>query len=99
MRRQITGLHAADRCAADQIPDGLFLVRIQRVQFRRYAQKPYYTVSLSILEPRRFAEQVISSRLYCSLKALWKLNWSCATLATIPNCWAAMKSMKANSSV
>ena len=75
MRRQITGLHAADRCAADQIPDGLFLVRIHRVQFRRYAQKPYYTLALAILEPRRFADNVISSRLYCSPKALWKLNW------------------------
>ncbi len=75
MRRQITGLNAADRCAADQIPDGLFLVRIQRVQFRRYAQKPYYTVALAILEPRRFADHAISSRLYCSPKALWKLNW------------------------
>ena len=75
MRRQIAGLHAADRCAADHIPDGLFLVRIHRVQFRRYAQKPYYTVALSILEPRRFADHIISSRLYCSPKALWKLNW------------------------
>jgi hypothetical protein len=75
MRRQIAGLHAADRCAADHIPDGLFLVRIRRVQFRRYAQKPYYTVALSILEPRRFADHVVSSRLYCSPKALWKLNW------------------------
>ena len=75
MRRQIAGLHAADQCAADHIPDGLFLVRIHRVQFRRYAQKPYYTVALSILEPRRFADHVISSRLYCSPKALWKLNW------------------------
>ena len=31
MKRQITGLHAADRCAADQVPDGIFLVRVQRV--------------------------------------------------------------------
>ena len=75
MRRQIAGLHAADRCAADQIPDGLFLVRVQRVQFRRYAQKPYYTLALTILEPSRFAGHVISSRLYCNPKALWKLNW------------------------
>jgi hypothetical protein len=29
MKRQITGLNAADRCAADQIPDGVFLVRVQ----------------------------------------------------------------------
>jgi len=75
MKRQITGLHAADRSAADQIPDGVFLVRVQRVKFQRQSQKPYYTLALTILEPRRFAGHVISSRLYCSPKALWKLNW------------------------
>ena len=75
MKRQITGLHAADRCAADQIPDGVFLVRVQRVQFRRQAQKLYYTLALAILEPSRFSGHILSSRLYCTPKALWKLNW------------------------
>ena len=75
MKRQIMGLHAADGCAADQVPDGIFLVRVQAVTFRRQAQKPYYSVRLVILEPRRFAEHVISSRVYCNPKALWKLNW------------------------
>ena len=75
MKRQITGLNAADRCAADQVPDGIFLVRVQKAHFRRQAQKPYYTVSMVILEPHRFADHVISSRLYCNPKALWKLNW------------------------
>jgi hypothetical protein len=75
MKRQITGLHAADRCAADQVPDGVFLVRVQRVQFRRQAPRPYYTLVLAILEPRRFAGRTLSSRLYCNPKALWKLNW------------------------
>ena len=75
MKRQIAGLHAADRCASDQVPDGIFLVRVQKVLFRRQAQKPHYTVSMVILEPHRFADHVISSRLYCNPKALWKLNW------------------------
>ena len=75
MKRQITGLHAADRCATDQVPDGVFLVRVQRVQFRRQAPKPYYILVLAILEPTRFAGRNLSSRLYCSPKALWKLNW------------------------
>ena len=75
MKRQITGLHASDRCAADQIPDGIFLVRVAKVRFQRQAQKPYYTVGLTILEPRRFRDHTISSRFYCSPKALWKLNW------------------------
>ena len=75
MKRQITGLHAADRSAADKIPDGVFLVRVQRAKFHRRAQKPFYTLTLAVLEPSRFAGHVISSRLYCSSKALWKLNW------------------------
>jgi hypothetical protein len=75
MKRQISGLHSADRCASDQIPDGIFLVRVQRVRFCRQAQKPYYTLSLAVLEPTRFGGHVLSSRLYCSPKALWKLNW------------------------
>ena len=75
MKREITGLHSADRCAADQIPDGVFLVRVQRARFQRRAQKPYYILTLAILEPCRFSGQVISSRLYCSPKALWKLTW------------------------
>ena len=74
MRRQIAGLNAANRCA-DQVPDGIFLVRVQRAYFRRQAQKPYYTLSMVILEPHRFAEHIIASRLYCNPKALWKLNW------------------------
>ena len=75
MRRQIAGLNAADRCTADKLPDALFLVRVQKVKFRRQAQKPYYTLTLAILEPRRFSGNVISSRLYCNSKALWKFNW------------------------
>jgi hypothetical protein len=75
MKRQITGLHAADRCAADHVPDGVFLVRVQRVYFRRQAQKPYYTLALAILEPSCFSGRTLSSRLYCNPKALWKLNW------------------------
>ena len=75
MKRQISGLHDADRHSVAQIPDGVFLVRVQRAKFQRQAQKPYYTLALSILEPMRFAGQGISSRIYCTPKALWKLNW------------------------
>jgi hypothetical protein len=75
MKRQITGLHDADRCGPNQIPDGVFLVKVQRTRFQRQAQKPYYTLTLAILEPSRFSGQSLSSRLYCSPKALWKLTW------------------------
>lgn len=75
MKRPIAGLHDADRCAPDQIPDGVFLVRVQRTRFQRQAQKRYYTLTLAILEPRRFSAHLLSGRLYCTPKALWKLNW------------------------
>jgi len=48
---------------------------VQRARFFRQAQKPYYTLTLTILEPSRFAGHCISSRIYCNPKALWKLNW------------------------
>lgn len=75
MKRQISGLRSADACAIDRIPDGVFLVRVARIQFKKYYPKPYYFVNLTILEPQRFADRAISSRLYCHAKALWKLNW------------------------
>jgi len=75
MKRQISGLRAADRSIASETPDGLFLVRVQRVQFRRFVSKPYYNVWLAVIEPVRFTNHVLCSRIYCSPKALWKLSW------------------------
>src|SRR5580658_8664299 len=75
MKRQIAGLHAADRGASDQVPEGVFLVRVQRAKFHRQPAKPYYTLALTILEPNHLSGRVLSSRLYCNPKALWKLNW------------------------
>jgi hypothetical protein len=75
MKRQITGLSAADRCAVSQVPDGIYLVRLQRTRFYRQARKPYYTLNMAIIEPHQFADRVISSRVYCNPNALWKLNW------------------------
>jgi hypothetical protein len=75
MKRNIDGLRAADTSNPNGVPDGVFLVRLQRMRFRRYAPKSYYTVTLLILEPKRFNGSIISSRVYCHAKALWKLSW------------------------
>jgi hypothetical protein len=74
MKRQINGLHRSLRLGRDS-RRGVFLVRVQRVQFRRQAQKPYHTLALAILGPSRLSGHILSSRLYCNPKALWKLNW------------------------
>jgi hypothetical protein len=41
MRRRIAGLHDADQSRAGEVPDGLFLVRVERAQHRWNAHKPY----------------------------------------------------------
>jgi hypothetical protein len=75
VRRRFQGLHEADQAAAGQVRDGLLLVRVERVQHRWDARKPFYLVRSSILEPKELAGQSVSGRLYCTPRALWKLTW------------------------
>ena len=75
MNRRIQGLHEADRAAADVVPDGLFLVRVDQAHYRWHAQKPSYILRFSILEPKQMAGRPITGRVYCTQKALWKLSW------------------------
>jgi hypothetical protein len=75
MKRRFQGLGETARASADQLPDGVFLVRVDRAQYRWHAQKPFYILRLIVLEPDQFAGCTISGRLYCTSKALWKLGW------------------------
>ena len=75
MRRQVPGLAETARDSRPEIPDGIFLVRVDGAQFRWDAQKPFYVLRLSILEPNTLAGQSIIGRLYCTQKAMWKLGW------------------------
>jgi|SRR5580704_9538595 hypothetical protein len=75
MRRRIQGLHEADPSAVGQVREGTFLVRVERAQHRWHARKPFYLFRFSILEPKDLSGHSIAGRLYCTPKALWKLNW------------------------
>lgn len=75
MRRLIPGLSATAGLSADQILDGVFLVRVDRVQYRWHPQKPFYALQLLVLEPRATAGRTVAGRLYCTPKSLWKLGW------------------------
>ena len=75
MKRHIQGLHEADQSAASQVRDGLFLVRVERAFHRWDARKPFYQLRFSILEPKELSGHSITGRLYCTPRALWKLNW------------------------
>ena len=73
MKRRFAGLQETD--SANTMQDGIFLVRVQKVEYRWHAQKPFYILRLCVIEPKELSEKIISGRLYCSAKALWKLGW------------------------
>ena len=75
MKRQIQGLHEADRSAGFETPDGLYLVRVTRAQYRWHGQKPFYLLGFAVLEPLHLVGHTITGRIYCTPKALWKLSW------------------------
>jgi hypothetical protein len=74
MKRHIPGLHTESKNAEDFL-EGLFLVRVDRVNYRWHPQKPCFLIRFAILEPEELRSRCISGRLYCTPKALWRLNW------------------------
>jgi hypothetical protein len=74
MRRHIPGLHSGQQDLVSNL-DGLFLVRVERVSYRWHPQKPFLALRFVILEPASFEALSFSGRLYCTERALWKLNW------------------------
>ena len=75
MKRLIAGLNLASGTDDERIPDGLYLVRVHRAQYRRHATKPFYALRFGVLAPKNYVGCAITARLYCTPKALWKLNW------------------------
>jgi len=75
MKRQVRGLAETARDSRPEIPDGIFLVRVDGAQFRWHAIKPFYVLRLFVLEPRALTGQSIVGRLYCTQKAMWKMGW------------------------
>ena len=75
MKRQVPGLAETARDSRTEITDGIFLVRVEGVQFRRHPRKPFYVLRLSVLEPQTLSGQSVVGRLYCTQKAMWKLGW------------------------
>jgi hypothetical protein len=75
LKRRFHGLSETSRAASDELPDGVFVVRVEKAQYRWQAQKPYYLLRFSILEPKQFSSRTMTGRVYCTPKALWKLSW------------------------
>jgi hypothetical protein len=74
MRRHIPGLHSGQQDPEDDL-DGLFLVRVECAAYRWHRQKSFLEIKFIVLEPEPLASRSFSGRLYCTDRALWKLNW------------------------
>jgi len=75
MKRRIEGLNQADPTSIVLLPDSLYLVRVARAQYHWHLDKPYYILRLVVHEPQHFMGRSITGRIYCTRRALWKLNW------------------------
>ncbi|MFZ0977777.1 MAG: hypothetical protein WAN23_00125 [Candidatus Acidiferrales bacterium] len=74
MKRHIPGLYSR-QLDGDGPLEGLFLVRVEWVSYRWHPQKAFLMVRFVVLEPEAFERRSFSGRLYCTERALWKLNW------------------------
>jgi hypothetical protein len=74
MKRHVPGLHSRQQ-QGDGPLEGLFLVRVEWASYRWHPQKPFLGVRFVVLEPSSFERRSFSGRLYCTERALWKLNW------------------------
>jgi hypothetical protein len=74
MRRHIPGLHSRQQDPESNL-DGLFLVRVERASYRWHRQKSFLELRFIVLEPKSVESRSFSGRLYCTERALWKLNW------------------------
>ena len=75
MTRRFQGLNQTAHPAPGELPDGIYLVRVEKAQYRWHTHKPFYVLRLSVLEPQEFVGQIVCGRLHCTAKALWKLGW------------------------
>jgi hypothetical protein len=75
MKRRFQSLNETSRPITDEVPDGIFLVRVVRAKYWWDASKPYYVARFSIQQRQEFSTWSITGRIYCTPKALWKLSW------------------------
>ena len=74
MKRQIPGLHQETK-HVEGFLEGLFLVRIDQANYNWHPDKPFLSIRFTVLEPKQCSSRSIMGRIYCTRKALWRLNW------------------------
>ena len=94
MKRHVPGLHSRPQ-DRENLLQGLVLVRVDSASHRWHPQKPFLSLRFVVLEPEAFVERSLSGRLYCTERALWKLNWFfCVISAMTPICSTKTRLMR-----
>jgi hypothetical protein len=73
MKRQFPGLQSESPNGEGPL-EGIFLVRVDRACYVGHSQKPFFALRFKVIEHKEHLDRLISGRLYCNAKALWKLN-------------------------
>ncbi len=74
MKGHFPGLTQAGR-NDDAFPDGDYLVQVMRIEYHWHHLNPFYSLHLQVLAPECHRSRDIEGRPYCTVKALWMLNW------------------------
>lgn len=74
MRRHIPGLNLQQPGTDNRI-EGLFLVRVAKARYKWHPRKPFVELCFVVMEPSPFENRTFCARLYCTEKALPRLNW------------------------
>jgi hypothetical protein len=75
VKRYFESLRPSDVSVLHSVPDGLFLVRVDQARYRWQKHKPYYEIRFVVLKPSHLTGCFLTGRLYCTLRAMWKLSW------------------------
>jgi hypothetical protein len=51
------------------------LVRVESAEYHHDSRKPFFAIELELLQPKLPPYGCLLGRLYCTPRALWKLNW------------------------
>ena len=94
MKRQVPGLAETARDSRPEIPDGIFLVRVDGAQFRWHAHKPFYVLRLSILEPASPPGSRSSAVSTAPRKRCGSWAGSCGISSMTRNCWRTSRSTR-----
>ena len=57
------------------VPHEIFLVRLDRAQYRWHKHKLNYEISFAVLKPKHLTGCLMIGRIYCMPRAMWELSW------------------------